>query len=63
MGWWGREAQTFQKRVTHFLAEKWERQYLKLHGFVQERMALSLVRSNSLLLCGLRMKKAAQFVG
>ena len=59
----GREAQAFEKRIAHLLAEKWERRYSELCGFVRGRMALSVVRSNSLLLRGSRMGKAARFAG
>ena len=59
----GREAQAFEKRVAHLLADKWERHYSELRGFVRGRMALSVVRSNSLLLRGSRMGKAARFAG
>ena len=60
-GMTGREAQAFEKRIAHLLAKKWERHYSELRGFVRGRMALSVVRSNSLLLRGTRMGKAAQF--
>ena len=59
----GREAQTFEKRVAHLFAEKWERHYSKLRGFVRGRMALFVARRNSLLLRGSRMGKAARFAG
>ena len=59
----GREAQAFEKRIAHLLAEKWERHYSELRGFVRGRMALSVVRSNSLLLRGTRMGKAARYAG
>jgi len=59
----GREAQAFEKRIAHLLAEKWDRHYSELRGFVRGRMALSVVRSNSLLLRGTRMGKAARYAG
>ena len=59
----GREAQAFKKRIAHLLAENRERHYSELRGFVRGRMALSVVRSNSLLLHGSRMGKAARFAG
>ena len=59
----GREAQTFKKRIAHFLVEKWERHYIKLRGLMQGRMTLSVVRSNSLLLRGPQMGKAARYSG
>ena len=45
------------------MAEKCERHYSELRGFVRGRMALSVVSNNSLLLRGTRMRKAARFVG
>ena len=59
----GREAQAFEKRIAHLLAEKWERHYSELRGFVRSRMALSVVRSISLLLRGTWMGKAVWFSG
>ena len=59
----GRKTQAFEKRIAHLLVGKWERHYSELRGFVQGRMALSMVRSNSLLLCGSRMGKAALLSG
>ena len=59
----GREAQAFEKRIAHLLAEKWERHYSVLRGFVRGRMALAVVRSNTLLLRGSRMRKSARFAG
>ena len=57
----GREVQAVKKRIAHLLAEKWERHYSELRGFARGRMTLSVFRSNSLLLCGTRMGKAARF--
>ena len=45
------------------VTEKWERHCNVLRGFVRGRMALALVRSNTLLLRGSRMGKAARFAG
>ena len=59
----GREAQTFEKRTAHLLGEKWERHYSELCGFVRGRMALYVVRSNSLLMRGTQMGKATRFTG
>ena len=58
----GREAQAFEKRIAHLLAEKWDPNYIELRGFVRGRMALSVVHSNSLLLRGTRMGKTARFL-
>ena len=49
--------------VAHLLAEKWERHYSELRGFVRGRMALSVVHSNSLRLRRTQMGKAARFAG
>ena len=58
----GREAQAFEKRITHLLAEKWECHYSEPRRFVRGRMALFMVRSNSLLLRrSMRMGKAVWF--
>ena len=62
-GMTGRETQAFEKRIAHLLAEKWERHYSELRGFVRGKMALSVICSNSLLLCGSQMGKAARFAG
>ena len=58
-----REAQASEKRITHLLAVKWERHHIEMRGFVQGRMVLSVVHSNSLLLRGTWMGKAARFLG
>ena len=55
----GTEAQAFEKCIAHLLAEKWERHYSELCGFVLGRMTLSVVRGNTLLPRGSRMGKAA----
>ena len=59
----GKEAQTFEKRITHRLTEKWGRHYSTLRGYVRGRMSLSVVHSNALLLRGSRVARATRFTG
>ena len=54
----GAEALAAQKRLAAVLSYKLKREYSKMCGFVQARMSLAIVRSNSLLLCGPRNKGA-----
>ena len=63
MEWRGGKRRRLKKSIAHLLAEKWDRHYSELRGFVRGRMALSVVRSNSLLLRGTRMGKAARYAG
>ena len=49
-----KEAKAFEKRVASLLAGKWDRQYSEMVGFVRGRMALSVIRSNTMLLRGAR---------
>ena len=52
----GPETQAAEKRMASFLARKWKRPYSKMVGFVRARMALAVVRANSMLLRGSREK-------
>ena len=54
----GAEALAAQKRLAALLSYKLKQEYSEMCGFVQARMPLKLVRSNSLLLCGPRDKGA-----
>ena len=54
-----KEARAFEKRLASLLSTKWDRRYSELCGFVRSRMALAVVRNNTLLLWGSRMGKAA----
>ena len=53
----GIEARAFEKRITSLLAATWEREHNKLVGFVRAKMAMAVVRSNTLLLRGARLKR------
>ena len=50
----GAEALASQKRLAILLSYKLKREYSEMCGFVQARMSLAIVRSNSLLLRGPR---------
>ena len=52
-----KEAQAFEKRFASLLADKWNRTYSELVGNVRGRMAMSILRSNSVCLRGARVKK------
>ena len=47
-----KEAMAFEKRITCLLAEKWDRPYSKLVGYVQGKMGMAIIRSNTVLLRG-----------
>ena len=47
-----KDARTAERRVTWLLAEKWKRTYSDMAHFIQTRMSLAVVRSNTLLLRG-----------
>ena len=52
-----KEARLFEKRIASLLADKWDRSYSELVGYVGGRMAMSILRSNSVCLRGARVKK------
>ena len=54
----GAEALAAQKRLAAQLSYKLKREYLEMCGFVWVRMSLAIVRSNSLILRGPRVKGA-----
>ena len=54
----GVEALSAQKRFAALLSYNLKRENSEMCGFVKVRMSLEIVRSNSLLLCGLRDKEA-----
>ena len=51
-----KEARSFEKRIASLLADKWDRSYSKLVGYVRGRMAMSILRSNNVCLRGARIK-------
>ncbi len=46
----GRKAEAAEQQLARILADKRERQYLDVRNFMRVRMALAVIRSNSLLL-------------
>ena len=50
----GREAKAAEKRLASYLAKKWKKNYSEMVFYVRARMALSVVRANSLLIRGSR---------
>ena len=54
----GAEALAAQKRLAALLSYKLKREYSEMCGFMQARISLAIVRSNSLLLRGPRNKGA-----
>lgn len=50
----GREAKFAEKRLAALLAAKWQRPYSQMAHYVRSRMAISIVRANSLLIRGSR---------
>ena len=50
----GREAWNAEKRLATHLASKWNRGYSQMVYYVRVRMALAVVRANSLLIRGSR---------
>ena len=54
----GEEALSTQKRLAALLIYKLKQEYSEMCGFVQARMSLAIVRSNSPILCGPRNKGA-----
>ena len=49
MAW--KEARALEKRIAALLTVKWGQAYSKLYGYMGSIMAISIVRSNTLLLC------------
>ena len=53
----GIEARAFEKRITSLLAAKWGWEYSELVGFVRVKMAMAVVRANTLMLRGAWLKQ------
>ena len=49
-----REAHAYEKRVASLLVTKWDWWYSKMVGFVRGRMSLAVIRSNTMMLRGVR---------
>lgn len=54
----GRETKQAERQIASQLAGKWAREYSEMVAFVRARMALSVVRANSLLLRGSRVRRS-----
>ena len=52
-----KEARSFEKRIVSLLADKWERAYSEMVGYVRGQMAMSILRSNNVCLRGARVKR------
>ena len=48
----GKNARAYKKRIVNLLADKWSRKYSSVAGWIKARMALAVVRSNTILLRG-----------
>ena len=53
-----KEARAWEKRIASLLANKHDRQYSEMVGFVRSRMSLAIIRSNTMLLRGARQGRA-----
>ena len=49
-----KEVKAFEKRIACLLAEKWDRPYSEMVGYVRGRMGMAVIRSNTVLLRGAR---------
>jgi hypothetical protein len=54
----GRETKQAERQLARALAGKWGREYSEMVAYVRTRMALAVVRSNSLLVRGSRVRRA-----
>ena len=54
----GRETKQAERRAASLLANKWKREYSEMVGYVRARMALAVVRSNTLLMRGSRQRRS-----
>ena len=55
----GREARAVERRIAGLLAQKWRQPYSAMVHYVRVRMALAIVKSNSLLIRGSRDRQRA----
>jgi hypothetical protein len=51
----GQEASTFAKRLSAKLAEKWQKPYSQVCGYINVRLSIAIVRATHLCLQGSRM--------
>ena len=52
-----KEAKVFEKRIACLLAEKWDRPYSEMVGYVRGQIGMAVIRSNNVLLRGARVHK------
>ena len=52
-----KEVRAFEKRIASLLADKWNRPYSELVGYIRGRMAMSILRSNTVCLRGARVRR------
>jgi hypothetical protein len=52
----GEAAQAFLKRLSRHLADKWQRHYSQVFGFVKARMSVAILRASSQCLRGPRVR-------
>ena len=52
----GKEAKPFERRIASLLAEKWDRPYSEMVGYVRGCMGLAIIRHNTRHLRGSRSK-------
>ena len=54
----GRETKAAERKLAGALAGKWDREYSEMVAYVRTRMALAVVRANTLLIRGSRSRRA-----
>ena len=52
----GKEAKSFERRTASLLAEKWDRPYSEMVGYVRECMGIAIIFHNATLFRGSRSK-------
>ena len=53
----GVKARTFKKRIVSLPAAQWNQEYSNLVGFIHAKIAMAVVRANTLLLCRGQLKR------
>ncbi|KAL7539500.1 hypothetical protein ACHAXR_009363 [Thalassiosira sp. AJA248-18] len=53
----GREAKNAERRIATILSDKWQRPYYEMVQYMRVRMAIAVVRANSLLIRGSRVRQ------
>ena len=52
-----KEAKSYEKRIAWILAKKYECPYSTMVGYVRGRMSMAIIRSNTMMLFGVRLSK------